>query len=344
MAATLPTFADLAGDVEPRLIEASRIYRATPWCPPNTAEAHARNCLVGATDAAAREHTLRWLEQRVSAALTMATALEGDRADASSTAEWDMEGGMLVGAELAPVFAYIDASGLARDDDWPTAGKVAMDVCDPTIRGDATRVLRDMWWRAMLTEQIKPREKPGQWLASVGIVAGHVEDMLGLAASQEMIEEATAPREEPGLTRVVNETGGPMTVAVHGHGDVTLPVGATLMIEGGPGGGGGVAPREHPPIPRNGSAETRLPGQRRHSMPEAGELREAFQLLTGAEISNNPELLANLGISKSTWNNWLSARTSPRIDVNQARLLAAECARQIADIERAEAIFKQVTK
>jgi hypothetical protein len=354
--AQLPTFTELAGDLDPRLIEASRIFRARPI----HTEAAAKMSLMGATDCAAREAALRWLENKVATAMGMAEMLEGPRADASSTAEWDSSALELLADPLLPLAAYVEASKMARDPDWPSAEQIGRDLCDPSTRGEATRVARDMWWRAMMTEQIEARSKPGAFLASVGIVAEHVAALLAEVPD-------TAPADAP--LAVENQTAEPMDVQ-----GVTLQPGQSVTIKGPAAGGGrfvrlppisdgttflvrndgdeplnvGAPP---PPALQPGQVtvieppEVRLPGSRRNTQPDAGELRDAFQLLKGAEISAaQADLLKNLGISKSTWNNWLAGRVAPRIDVHQARMLAAECARMISDIERAEMLFKQVTK
>jgi hypothetical protein len=364
--AQLPTFTELAGDLEPRLIEGSRIFRARPI----HTEAAAKMSLMGATDAAAREAALRWLENKVASAMAMAEMLEGPRADASNTAEWDTSALELLADPLLPLAAYVEASKMARDPDWPDAEQIGRDLCDPSTRGEATRVARDMWWRAMMTEQIEARSKPGQFLASVGIVAEHVADLV--AAVPDVLVTTTTTADEGArittqdvLLTVENQTAEPMDIQ-----GVTLQPGQSVTV---PAGGGYVS---LPPIAdgttflvRNDGdeplsvgappapalqpgqvtvvepPEVRLPGSRRATQPDAGELRDAFQLLKGAEISAaQADLLKNLGISKSTWNNWLAGRVAPRIDVHQARMLAAECARMISDIERAEMLFKQVTK
>jgi hypothetical protein len=337
----IPTFAALAGDIEARVIEASRLYRSGPT-PELRADGaiQARTCLMGATDAAARENALRYIEGSVTVALAMAEGLEGARADADSTFDWDIEGSMQVSAELREMFAYIEASAMARDPDWPTAGKVAMDMCDPTVRGDATRLLRHMWWLAMLHEHHDARSKPGAWLASTGIVAEHVGQVLEDAAragaiEEDMIDEATAPPEK--LVTIRNGNSSAMEMMTE-EGPLLLLPGQSVTLPAPK------APAKPPRVPAMGDAPPRLPGSVRRTQPEPLELRDAFKLLAGAEISNNPELLTALAISKSTWNNWLSGRTAPRVDMAQAKLLAAECARMIADIEKAENLFKQVTK
>jgi len=326
--AQLPTFTELAGDIEPRIIEASRLFRARPI----HTEAAAKMCLMGATDAAAREASLRWLESKVASAIAMAEILEGPRADASNTAEWDMAARPLVFDTLDAVLAYVgEMMNMARDPDWPTLGDLAFHLCDPSTRGEATRLLRDMWWRAMMTEQTEARAKPGQFLASVGIVAEHVAALLA--------EAPPAPAEV--LLTVENPADGAPTILHTAQGPLALQPGQSVTIPAAP-----PAPALQPgQVTVIEPPEVRLPGSRRNTQPDAGELRDAFQLLKGAEISAaQADLLKNLGISKSTWNNWLAGRVAPRIDVHQARMLAAECARMISDIERAEMLFKQVTK
>lgn len=308
--AQLPTFTELAGDLEPRLIEGSRIFRARPI----HTEAAAKMSLMGATDAAAREAALRWLENKVATAMAMAEMLEGPRADASNTAEWDTSALELLADPLLPLAAYVEASKMARDPDWPDAEQIGRDLCDPSTRGEATRVARDMWWRAMMTEQIEARSKPGAFLASVGIVAEHVAALMDA-------NTVFVPTDDGGRHVLFEEDPAAVPTAPP---PPALQPGQVTVVE--------------PP-------EVRLPGSRRNTQPDAGELRDAFQLLKGAEISAaQADLLKNLGISKSTWNNWLAGRVAPRIDVHQARMLAAECARMISDIERAEMLFKQVTK
>jgi len=335
--AQLPTFTALAGDLEPRLIEGSRIFRARPI----HTEAAAKMSLMGATDAAAREAALRWIENKVATAMGMAEMLEGPRADASNTAEWDSSALELLADPLLPLAAYVEASKMARDPDWPDAEQIGRDLCDPSTRGEATRVARDMWWRAMMAEQIEARSKPGQFLASVGIVAEHVADLMAavpdvLVTTTTITDEGARITTQDVLLTVENQTAEPMDIQ-----GATLQPGQSVTVPAAP-----PAPALQPgQVTVIEPPEVRLPGSRRNTQPDAGELRDAFQLLKGAEISAaQADLLKNLGISKSTWNNWLAGRVAPRIDVHQARMLAAECARMISDIERAEMLFKQVTK
>lgn len=322
MSAAIPTFAELAGDLEPRLIEASRLFRAVAAFH-TRGEEGAKSALMGATDAAARENALRWLEAQIARAIAMAEMIEGPRADASDTSDWDMEVGRMLQGE--PLVAYITASPMPRDADWPTLGKVAMDLCDPSIRGEATRTLRDMWWRAMQHEQAEARKRPGQFLASVGIVAEHVAEIVA---------------EGPGVIA----GGGPM-LTLEQVGEIT---GAPLfddapeaVAEGehyqGP-------YREHPPMPRRGDPAPRLPGAVRRNPPDANELKATIMLLGKANIAHTEGLTESLGISGSTWNNWLAGRNAPRIDVAKARILSAEIARLISDLEKADAVLREVVK
>jgi hypothetical protein len=87
-----------------------------------------------------------------------------------------------------------------------------------------------------------------------------------------------------------------------------------------------------------------LPGTVR-PQPTGEELQQAFSLLGGAELLANAEtLMQALTISRSTLNNWRGGRTIPRINPGQAKVLAAECQRMIADIERAESIFRAIVQ
>lgn len=362
MSAPPPAYADLVGDLEPRLIEASRIFRASPAMH-GAGEEGAKMALLGACDAAAREGALRWLQAKVADALAMAEALDGRRSDADNTAEWDAEAAQLIQPRLLSLIDYVIGSDMPRDPDWPDAGQVLRDVCNPVTRGEATRLLRDMWWLAMLTEQVEARKKPGRFLASVGIVAEHVAQL-----GADMIEESAPDH----LVTVENDTYEPMPVrgvTLQPGQSVTIParepppaplaafarmqqleteVRADIETAQGartlqPGQSAAVPAREHPPMPPRGAA-LNLPGAARHANPAPIDLSSAMRLLAGAQIEGTPEMLASLSISKSTWNNWLSGRVAPRVDVAKARLLSAECDRMIADIEEAQRIFRGVIK
>lgn len=311
---TPPTFAELAGDTDARLIEASRLFRAIPSMRERGPEG-AKQALVGATDAAAREAALRWLEAQATRGLAMAEMVEGPREDADDTAAWMRAvAHLLIGPELT---AYLDGSPMARDPDWPATGKVAMALADPTMRGEATRLLRDMWWRAMQTEQIEARKKPGAFLASVGITAAHV------AA---IVWEGAPARGFPGTeldTVIIDEA---QELPADDAGQEVVPT---------------LAPREHPPMPPRRGPQPPLPGGRR-APPDAKEIADAIKALGKTDIAKAEGLVDSLGISTSTWNNWLAGRNVPRVDVHKARVLSAEIAKIIADLEQVDAVLRRV--
>lgn len=309
-----PTFAELAGDIEARLIEASRLFRAIPSMREQGAEG-AKQALISATDAAAREAALRWLEAQATRGLAMAEMVEGPREDADDTGAWMRAvAHLLIGPEMT---AYLDGSPLARDPDWPATGKVAMALADPTMRGEATRLLRDMWWRAMQTEQIEARKKPGAFLASVGITAAHVSAIVG---------EGAPARGFPGTelgTVIIDEA---QELPADDAGQEVVPT---------------LAPREHPPMPPRRGPQPPLPGGRR-APPDAKEIADAIKALGKTDIAKAEGLVDSLGISTSTWNNWLAGRNVPRVDVHKARVLSAEIAKIIADLEQVDTVLRRV--
>jgi hypothetical protein len=347
--AAAPTFAELAGDLDIRLIEASRMFRATPALHTDGLDG-ARRALVGATDAAARENALRWLESAIAGALAMAEMIEGPRADASNTAEWDASAFEHLAPALGGVREVVTGSAMPCDADWPQAGVPDGDLCDPSTRGEATRLLRDMWWRAMLWDQQEARKKPGAFLASVGIVGQHIAE---LAVQQ----PAKPPEPEPGLMSGIMPPDRPnqmQQLVDRAARDVADITGVDRLVQ--------IAnpSQEHPTTVMTPSGPVRLPPggavtvpvgsfvdeQRTvRPQPTGEELQQAFQFLGGAELLANAEtLMQALTISRSTLNNWRSGRTIPRISPSQARVLAAECQRMIADIERAEAVFRAIVQ
>lgn len=381
----LPIFAELAGDTEPRLIEASRLFRAVPAMREQGAEG-AKQALIGATDAAAREAALRWLEAQATRGLAMAEMVEGPREDADDTAAWMRAvAHLLIGPELT---AYLDGSPMARDPDWPATGKVAMALADPTMRGEATRLLRDMWWRAMQAAQIEARKKPGAFLASVGITAAHVAEIVlegvhsaatATSRTDAEFQAAVAPARSAYAEAVLAE-GGETAALVNDAGQVTtawkitrndsaeplrietaqgplnLPAGASVVLPGetatlgelaGTAHDAGqeavltLAPREHPPMPPRRGPQPPLPGGRR-APPDAKEIADAIKALGKTDIAKAEGLVDSLGISTSTWNNWLAGRNVPRVDVHKARVLSAEIAKIIADLEQVDAVLRRV--
>lgn len=336
----LPIFAELAGDPEPRLIEASRLFRAVPAMREQGVEG-AKQALIGATDAAAREAALRWLEAQATRGLAMAEMVEGPREDADDTAAWMRAvAHLLIGPELT---AYLDGSPMARDPDWPATGKVAMALADPTMRGEATRLLRDMWWRAMQTEHIEARKQPGAFLASVGITAAHVAKIAAEGGAA------------PGLRTVTNDSAEPLRIDTE-QGPLNLPAGTSVVLPtaettlgelAGAAHDAGfeivptLAPREHPPMPPRRGPQPPLPGGRR-APPDAKEIADAIKALGKADIAKAEGLVDSLGISTSTWNNWLAGRNVPRVDVHKARVLSAEIAKIIADLEQVDAVLRRV--
>lgn len=337
-----PTFADLAGDLDIRLIEASRMFRATPALHTDGLDG-AKRALLGATDAAARENALRWLENAIAGALAMAEMIEGPRADASNTAEWDREAAGILRCEPFSVCIY--DSFMPRDPDWPSVAALAKDLCDPSTRGEATRLLRDMWWRAMLWDQQEARKKPGAFLASVGIVGRHVAELavqqpakppepeLGLMTGVPVLDTDGPAR----LLVITNPSGEHPSTVMTPSGPVRLPPGGAVTV---PAGSFVDEQRKPPVVPK----APPLPGTVR-PQPTGEELQQAFSLLGGAELLANAEtLMQALTISRSTLNNWRGGRTIPRINPGQAKVLAAECQRMIADIERAESIFRAIVQ
>lgn len=370
----LPIFAELAGDTEPRLIEASRLFRAVPAMRERGAEG-AKLALLGATDAAAREAVLRWLEAHIARGLAVAEMVEGPRADASDTDAWARGAAAAVLGDELP--AYLDCSPMARDPDWPPVGKVAMACCDPTMRGEATRLLRDMWWRAMQTEQIEARKKPGAFLASVGITAAHaaaiVEEgapTLGQSIGPAAAEALTVPYFESvpgtagarlpagaGLVQVRNDSAEPLRIET-AQGPLNIPAGASVVLPDetttlgevsdalAPAGTytASLPPREHPPMPRRNGPQPPLPGAARRRPVDAKEIADAIKALGAASVAAADGLHTSLGVSHSTWNNWLAGRNVPRLDVHKARVLSSEIARVIAELERVDEVLRQVVQ
>lgn len=385
--AAAPTFAELAGDLDIRLIEASRMFRATPALHTDGLDG-ARRALVGATDAAARENALRWLESAIAGALAMAEMIEGPRADASNTAKWDASAADHLNIALFSVVKATQDSAMPRDADWPL-GVDAGEFCDPSTRGKATCLLRDMWWRAMLWDQQEARKKPGAFLASVGIVGQHIAELAvqqpapppepepGLMSGimppdrpnqmQQLVDKAARdvaditgvdrllsdPRHladmktlnaleraalDPGrLVQIANPSAEHPTTVMTPSGPVRLPPGGAVTV---PVGSFVDEQRKPPAAPK----APPLPGTVR-PQPTGEELQQAFQLLGGAELLANAEtLMQALTISRSTLNSWRGGRTIPRISPSQARVLAAECQRMIADIEKAEAVFRAIVQ
>ena len=323
----LPTFAELAGDVEPRVIEAARVFRVQ-----GVGEDGARHALIGATDVAARERMLRWLESTIADKLKVHEMIEGPR-DGSTV--WDRDAADMLHAVFAPLHGALVDSGMARDLEWPEADsmhEVARALSNPTTRGEATRLLRDMWWRAMQTEQIEARKKPGAFLASVGIVASHVAELLA--------DDRPAPQ----TATVTNLGDATVALAPEGAEAVTLQPGETHTF-GAPTAPPPPPPRtDYPAMPPNVTAEkAALPGLT-PAAPEPAELRTALHLFGSAQAGGEGgELYKRLDVSRSTWGNWASGRTEkPRVTFTQAQVMAAECARLIGDLTRAEETFRRV--
>lgn len=371
MATSLPSFSELAGDVTPRLLEAARLASTVPIFQHREPEEAAKAALIGATDTAARGDALRWLEEQIGAAIAMAEMVEGPRVDTADTAEWDRAAGESIAHDLLPLHRFLAASPMARDPDWPASlYDMQRDLADPATRGDATRLLFDMWWRAMMTEQSTAREKPGAFLASVGIVAAHVDQVAGVPPLAEAVtiapdtappeanpfealdlthldgpalglmvglpEAVVAPDEPPaeGLLTLTNPSAEHEAVVSTPSGPIRLAPGGSVTVPLGSYTDPSVRLPKAPPLPGT------LLGT-----PSAEELQEAFALLSGAELLANAEtLMQALSISRSTLNNWRAARTAPRVSPPQARVLAAECQRMIADVEKAEGIFRRVVR
>lgn len=321
----LPTFAELAGDVGPRVIEAARIVRTQGGVKD---ELLARHALIGATDVAARERMLRWLESTIADKLKVHEMIEGPR---DGSIEWDVAAGDTLYTVFAPLNDALRSSGMAWDADWPETFDTPA-LANPTTRGDATRLLRDMWWRAMQTEQIEARKKPGAFLASVGIVASHVAELLA--------DDRPAPQ----TATVTNLGDAPVALAPEGAEAVTLQPGETHTF-GAPTAPPPPPPRtDYPAMPPNVTAEkAALPGLT-PAAPEPAELRTALHLFGSAQAGGEGgELYKRLDVSRSTWGNWAAGRTEkPRVTFTQAQVMAAECARLIGDLTRAEEIFRRV--
>lgn len=326
---SIPTFAELAGDVEARCIEASRIYRASHHAPGDEVPS-ARRALIGATDVAAREGALRWLEKVIADKLAIHTMMEGARG--GDTAAWDAEAAGMLAVVFAPLEGVLEASKMARDPDWPVLPEIWLALPHPATRGDATRILRDMWWRSMLTEQTAAREKPGAFLASVDIVQAHVDALLA---------EATL------FTggSVVNCTDAPVTLPAV-NGGVTLAPGETVQVESvgevqaAPPAGEWQAP------PPNLTAErAMLPGHT-PAPPTAEELRRALMYLGSCQAGGAQGAAAmaeRLDASRSSWGNWANGRTaSPRITFTQAQVLRAECDRLTGELQAAADVFGRI--
>lgn len=322
----LPTFAELAGDVEPRVIEAARVFRVQ-----GVGEDGARHALIGATDVAARERMLRWLESTIADKLKVHEIIEGPR-DGSTV--WDRDAADMLHAVFAQLYGALADSDMPRDVEWPDPEGMRRAVSrvlpDPTARGDATRLLRDMWWRAMQTEQVEARKKPGAFLASVGIVASHVAELLA--------DDRPAPQ----TATVTNLGDAPVALAPEGAEAVTLQPGEAHTFGAPP---PPPPPRtDYPAMPPNVTAEkAALPGLT-PAAPEPAELRTALHLFGSAQAGGEGgELYKRLDVSRSTWGNWAAGRTEkPRVTFTQAQVMAAECARLIGDLTRAEEIFRRV--
>lgn len=344
---SIPTFAELAGDVEARCIEASRIYRASHHAPGDEAPS-ARRALIGATDVAAREGALRWLEKVIADKLAIHTMMEGPR-DGSSAA-WDAEAAGMLAVVFAPLEGVLEASKMARDPDWPVLPEIWLALPNPVTRGDATRVLRDMWWRSMLTEQTAAREKPGAFLASVGIVQAHVDALLAEALASSAL--AAGAR----TTNATNGTDKPVTLPTV-NGGVTLAPGETVQVESVgevqavlPGDATARAhlpdPSNWPPPPPNITAErAMLPGHT-PAPPTAEELRRALMYLGSCQAGGAQGAAAmaeRLDASRSSWGNWANGRTaSPRITFTQAQALRAECDRLTGELQAAAEVFGRI--
>ncbi len=357
---TLPTYGDLAGPPDRIVTEAIRLAKTIPAFRTAAPDDGAKKALIGATDASAREGALRWLESRVSSAIDVAQLIHGDRADADDTRAWDAAALPELLAELEGLLATLQASTMPRDPDWPMDLETAcLALFDPTTRGEATRLLRDMWHRAFLWGQ---REAPGQFPASVGITAQHVQTVV------EAVAETQPPETLGEIAAAAFDAGyevDPILVAAGAESDendegetletisnppeaiapldvqgVAVPPGASLTVIAPPKRGPGRPKREeHPPMPDRIGTNT-LPGAEHPPPVQPAELAEAFRLLAESVVPSDG-MPARLGISKSTWNNWLSGRAKPRLTLEQARVLRAECARVLADVAMAESIFRR---
>lgn len=355
---TLPTYGDLAGPPDRIVTEAIRLAKAIPaFRTPEPADV-AKKALIGATDAAAREGALRWLESRVASAIDMAQLIHGDRADADDTRAWDAAALPELLAELEGLLATLQASTMPVDPDWPDRPQDACGaLLDPTTRGEATRLLRDMWHRAFLWGQREAREKPGRFLASVGITAQHVQAVVEAVAETQppetlgeiaaaafdagyevdpILAAAGAERDESDEGETLETISNPPEATA----PPDVPPGASLTVIAPPNRGPGRPKREeHPPMPDRIGTNT-LPGAEHPPPVQPAELAEAFRLLAESVVPSDG-MPARLGISKSTWNNWLSGRAKPRLTLEQARVLRAECARVLADVAMAESIFRR---
>jgi hypothetical protein len=218
-----------------------------------------------------------------------------------------------------------------------------------------------MWWRAMQTEQIEARKKPGAFLASVGITAAHV-----AAIAAEGAEDASVVTTIPGtagarlpagprLVQVRNDSAEPLRIET-AQGPLNLPAGTSVVLPDETATLGDLAaaahdagfetvptlaPREHPPMPRRNGPQPPLPGGRR-APPDAKEIADAIKALGKTDIAKAEGLVDSLGISTSTWNNWLAGRNVPRVDVHKARVLSAEIAKIIADLEQVDTVLRRV--
>ena len=360
----VPDYAALAGDVEARMLEAHRLWRGAG--PRPGGDAQARLTLMGATDNAARENALRWLETHIASTLAVHAMVEGKRDDAEDTKAWDDDAANTLAVVFAPLLDMLDANTGPKDPDWPTPAEVMMDLPQPTLRGQATRLLRDMWWMAMQHDMATARKKPGRWLASVGIVQAHVDAILAEEAA--VPEVAMAPPPPPRAISVENATDAPVSFPTI-NGGVTLAPGEAVIVESAapPAKASAtetlpLSPPPPPPPPRvpiegaehimgttvalpdMDAPRPPLPGAMQLP-PTADELKLALQRLLGITPGGDAGLWGPLGVSRSTVGNYgRGVIAKPRISPEQAQVLRAECTRLIGELAGAEETFARIVR
>ena len=348
----VPDYATLAGDVEARMLEAHRLWRGAG--PRPGGDAQARLTLMGATDNAARENALRWLETHIASTLAVQAMVEGKRDDADDTGAWDDDAANTLAVVFAPLVDMLDANTGPKDPDWPTLAGVMMDLPQPTLRGQATRLLRDMWWMAMQHDMVQARKNPGRWLASVGIVKSHVDAILAEEGADS--EVAMAPPAPARAISVENATDAPVSLPTI-NGGVTLAPGEAVIVES-------AAPHPPPPpppprVPIEGAEHSMgatialpdmdaprppLPGAMQLP-PTPDELKLALQRLLGITPGGDAGLWGPLGVSRSTVGNYgRGVIAKPRISPEQAQVLRAECTRLIGELAGAEETFSRVVR
>ncbi len=327
----VPDFTTLAGPVDRLMLEAHRVWR---FAGPRTGGvAAAQQVLIGAADSAAREAALRWLENQIASTLAVHAMVEGKRDDADDTRVWDADAANTLAVVFAPLVDPIENSKAPRDPDWPLITDLMHHLCDPTLRGQATRLLRDMWWMVMQYDQLDARKKPGRFLASVGMVQKHIDEIL----AEEVPIEGGAPLPPLPLPppppvqystpQAAEHFGAPPPPVPVASPDSPLaePLAALPSLDSRP-----------PPLP----GAIQLP-------PSHDEVKLALQRLVGIGIGTGAQgdLWTPLGISRSTLGNWgRGVIAKPKVTPEQAQLLRAECTRLIGELSAAEETFARIVR